>query len=146
MAKKKKQKHWYAQWWAIILIIILVFYFFQFINEQFLKTDNEKAKDYVKESLEGLNYENIIAGSSGDVAFVKAEHYKRPPSRHVSTILHRLNSAWKNATYYSIEVKTKGEQCSYFINGQDYRSWRFEGSLDGFMKWKEDINQSEDCY
>lgn len=141
----KKNKEWYKEWWTIILIIIIVYYSFQFINNQFLKTEDEKSQDYIKNSLEGMDYENIIAGYYGDVASVETEHYKRPPSRHVSTILHPLNTAWKNATYYSIKVKTKGEECSYFVNGYDYRSWRFEGSMDGWDKWKEDIIKSEDC-
>lgn len=146
MAKKKKEKPWYSQWWAIILIIIVAFYFFQFLNNQFFKTEDEKSRDYITNSLEGLDFENIVAGYYGGVASVEAEHWKRPPSRHVSTVLHRLYSSWNNATHYSIKITTKGETCSYFINGDDYRSWRIDGDNEAWARWKDDITNSEKCY
>jgi len=72
----------------LLLIIIVVFSFFQFINNKFLKTEDEKSKDYITSSLKGMDYENILAGYYGSVASVEAEHWKRPPSSHVSTVLH----------------------------------------------------------
>jgi preprotein translocase subunit YajC len=146
MAKKKKQKPWYFQWWAILLIIIVAFYFFQLLNNQFFKSEDEKSRDYITNYLEKRDYENIIAGYYGEVASVETEHWKKPPSRHASTILHPLYSSWKNATYYSIKIETKGEMCSYFIDGNDYRSWRVDGDNDAFTRWQNDITESEDCY
>ena len=154
MTKKKKQKLWNSEWWKIILIIILIFYFFNLLTSNFFKTNNEKAEDYLIER----DYENVNVRYYGGIASVEMEHYKRPPSRHVSTGLHPLHKYWKNATYYSLKIETKGEICSYLIDAQNYRIWREEiigvdyetwsKEIDSgaWIKWKNDVSETEECY
>lgn len=149
MTKKKNEKLWYSKKVIIVLIVIISFLFFQFLNNQFFKSEDEKSIDHITNSLEDLDFENIVAGyfyfNSDSIAYAKVEHWKSPPNRHVSTVLHRLYSSWNNATEYSIEITANGETCSYFVGGDDYRSWRIDGDNEAWYDWQNDIIESENC-
>ncbi len=108
------------RWFSFGLIVIALIIFSVIWNVEPKLSDEER----VEEILTRKGYEYVSSGLYyNGWAYLTMKDYKERTTYQVLSGLQTLYRVYPNAINYGIETEVKGQVCTHFFDGDEYRDW-----------------------